>query len=230
MTRPVLDDRDARESRGRDDGREPEVEELLVPGAHRPMLHQTTSAATASVSTIASSASQRPPAPAPWRCTGTPGSAGSADRARVGRLLHRVLVRIERGRLLRRRGRLGRRMRIPLDDLEQDDRDVVDAAGTIRGVDERFGSVDEGLRIGQVRRCTPDQLGDLLVTHDVGEPVGADQVEVAGRDRERHRLDVDARLGADGPRDHRSVRVLLGLLRRAAVLPGRARRRASGRA
>jgi len=65
--------------------------------------------------------------------------------------------------------------------------------------DERFRSVDERLRIGHVRRRSSDQLGDLLVTNDVGEPVGADQVEVAGLDREGHGLDVDGWLGADGP-------------------------------
>ena len=59
-----------------------------------------------------------------------------------------------------------------------------------------------------------DQLGDLLVAHDVGEPVGADQVEVARRRRDRERVDLDARLGADGAGDHRPVRVLLGLLGR----------------
>ena len=57
-----------------------------------------------------------------------------------------------------------------------------------------------------------DQLCDLLVADDVGEPVGADQVEIAGRRDLRHRLDLDDRLGADRPGDHRAVRVLLGLL------------------
>ena len=83
----------------------------------------------------------------------------------------------------------------------------------------RFAAATSSLggRVG-ILPCGEDQLGDLGVADDVGEPVGADQIEVARRGLDRERLDLDARLRSDCARDHRAVRMLLRLLGRE--LPG----------
>ena len=79
----------------------------------------------------------------------------------------------------------------------------------------RFAALDERLRrrveVAAVRR---DELLDRLAVDHVGEPVGAEQEDVAGLAPDRERVDVDVGVGAERARDHRALRVHLGLLRR----------------
>ena len=97
-------------------------------------------------------------------------------------------------------------------DLEEDDRDVVLAAARVRRVDERARRLVEVVDVHEQRL-------DLPVRDHRRQPVGADQVEVARLGRDRERVDVDVRLGAERPRDHRALRVHLRLLRRELAAP-----------
>ena len=163
-----------------------------------------TSAATARVSRIATSASQRPPAPAPWRCTGTGFrlATGSAAAATASCLLHRVLVGVGATGRLGWRGGSGSPSTISKSTTVMLSIPPARLAAATSASAAASGSFS----------AAAEQLGDLLVAHDVRQPVRADQVEVAGRRGDRQRLDLDGRLGADRARDHRAVRVLLGLL------------------
>ena len=142
-----------------------------------------------------------------------------------------ALVRRRRGR----RGRAGAAARLDLLEAEEDDRDVVAAARRVGGVDQALAERLE--RVGLLEQRA--QLG--LVDHR-GQPVGAQQEEVARLGREDVDVDLDARLGPERARDHGALRVLLGLLlgqlaardelARPASGPwsgGSARRRAAGR-
>ena len=60
---------------------------------------------------------------------------------------------------------------------------------------------------------------DVLLGDHRGEPVGAEEVDVAVAARIRERLDFDARLGAERARDDRTLGVVLGLLGAQAALP-----------
>ena len=110
----------------------------------------------------------------------------------VGR---RLLLDVLAGRLVRPLG---------LDQLEQNRRDVVVAARAVRGLDQRAcGCVEIGAVIAHDRF-------DLDSVDHVGEPVRADQVEVAYFRLDGERIDVDVRVGAQRAGDHRALRVHLG--------------------
>ena len=97
--------------------------------------------------------------------------------------------------------------------VEDDDGDVVVAAGLVGHVDQRVGRL---LGVG----VAAQRLGDGVVRQHVGEAVGADQEAVAGLGGRPGRCrpstsGVDAqRPGDDGP-----LRVVLGLLGGEAALP-----------
>jgi hypothetical protein len=140
------------------------------------------------------------------------GFAGSWRLARRRRrLLHRVLVGLERRRL--RFHPLLARQRLALDDLEEDDRDVVDPPIPVRRRDERLRGGVRVLPGGEDEAC------DLGVADDVRETVGADQVQVARRRLDGKGFDLEARLRPDRARDDGAMRMLLRLLRRELSRP-----------
>ena len=98
--------------------------------------------------------------------------------------------------------RLGR-----VSDLEEDDGDVVLAAA-------RFAASTSARAATSSSSLLGEQRDDLAVGDHVGEPVGAEQEDVAGLGLDGERVDVDVGLGADRARDHGALRVRLGLLRR----------------
>ena len=106
---------------------------------------------------------------------------------------------------------IGRGGGVDLEHVDDDDGDVVLAAGRVRGVDEQLG---RALRIGLAAR---DAL-DVALAHHRGEPVGAEHDAVAGRDVERVEVDVDVGVDAERARDDRALRMRLGLLGREPAL------------
>ena len=95
---------------------------------------------------------------------------------------------------------------------KQDDGDVVLAAALVRRRDERLR------RAAQVAAMLLDRLEDRLVVDHRRQAVGAEQEHVAVPRLDRERVDVDVRVGAERPRDHRALRVRLGLLGRELPL------------
>ena len=78
-----------------------------------------------------------------------------------------------------------------------------------------FAACDERARgVVEVVARLDDGRGSSLVADHVGQPVGAEQEEVAGLGLDRERVDVDVGLGAERARDHRALRVRLRLLGR----------------
>src|SRR2546423_1326829 len=82
--------------------------------------------------------------------------------------------------------------------VEDDDRDVVDAAGAVRGAHEPVRGL---LRIGDVLE---DRL-DLVLCHHPREAVRAEQHPVAVDQRKVAVVDVDVALGPDRARQHAPV-------------------------
>ncbi len=90
------------------------------------------------------------------------------------------------------------------DRIQHDHRDVVDAAGAVRGLDQTVGAA---LRVGlglQDRR-------DLFLGHHVGEPVAAQQDTVAIEQRDQVFVDRDLLGRADGMGDDVALGVHLRL-------------------
>ena len=92
-----------------------------------------------------------------------------------------------------------------LEHLDDDDRDVVPAAGGVGGVHQRLRG-----RLGVVG--AEDEAGDLLVGHLVDQAVGAEQVAVAALGGEQPRVDGDRRFHAEHPGHDVAMRMLAGLL------------------
>ena len=93
-------------------------------------------------------------------------------------------------------------------ELEEDDRDVVLAAAAVRRADERLR---RGFRSSRLRSTSARIV--VVVDHR-REPVGAEHEEVARATLDLEGVDVDVGVGAERARDHRALRVRLGLLRR----------------
>ena len=141
--------------------------------------------AASSTATAVSAAAGTPSAPS---------SVSSSSRP-ARRRQSRVLVRRSSARASSR-------------DLERDDGDVVLAAGAVRRLHERAARPRRGRRGSARRRSTI-----AVVADHVGEPVRAEQEDVARpRASTRERVDVDVGIGAERARDHRPLRVRLGLL------------------
>ena len=171
-------------------------------------LHHTTSAATATVSTMATRASQRPPR----------AGAVASHGHRRDRPPARPPPAPACPRPARLRRRLRRRGRLSLDDLEEHDRDVVDPA--------RHGSRRRRApRPPRRDRCRRRAISSAICSSRTMSVSPSEQIRYRspGCGADGQRLDLDARLGADRARDHRPVRVLLGLLGRQPSRPGRAR-------
>ena len=97
-------------------------------------------------------------------------------------------------------------------DAEEDDGDVVLAAAGVGRAHELSGGVVEGRRGGE-------DAEDVVVRHHRREPVGAEEEEVARLGLDRGRVDVDLGIGAERARDHRALRVGVGLLGREPSAP-----------
>ena len=91
-------------------------------------------------------------------------------------------------------------------DVEDDDGDVVDAAGRVRRVDEQLGGA---LRI----RLAARDAFDVALAHHVGEAVRAEDDAIAGDDVERVHVDLDVGVDTERAGDDRALRVRLGLFR-----------------
>src|SRR5205823_14042122 len=129
-----------------------------------------------------------------------PSALGRAGGNRHGAVLARVLVGVaDVGRLA------------VACEAEQDDRDVVLPAVLVGRVDQPVCSVLE-------RGAVLDDGLDVLLGDHRGEPVGAEEGDVAVAAGIRERLDFDARLGAERARDDRTLGVVLGLLGAQAAL------------
>ena len=197
-------DRDAREGGGGDERGEDEVEQLPVACAHRPRLPARARSA-ADRDARAGSRGERQPAaapwPAPWRCDGHGAAAAAiAARRRPAPSLgasssparRRRGVRLATGglRVARRRARTATTVMLSSPPARF-------AASTSASRDARRG-----------RRRPPRRAARIsLVAQHRGQPVGAEQVEVAGRGLDGERVDVDVGLGAERARDHGALRV-----------------------
>ncbi len=89
-------------------------------------------------------------------------------------------------------------------DAEQDDRDVVAAAGFVGFLDERVAD-------GVEQRPGSQDLGHASLRDHRGQPVAAEQQDVAGTHGIRPRVDLDVGLGSERARDDRSLGMLGGL-------------------
>ena len=88
--------------------------------------------------------------------------------------------------------------------VQHDHRDVVDAAGAVRGPDQPVGRL---LRVGLGLQ---DRL-DLVLGHHAEQAVAAQEQPVAVHQRDLVLVDVDLGLGAERAREDVAVRVDLGL-------------------
>ena len=143
------------------------------------------------------------PAGSPWGC----GASGGRVADGVG----------GEARAPRRSLRRGWRLRHLGGDLgglepEEDDGDVVAAAAVVGGADQPAGGPLE------VALAGPQDRDEVLVVEHRRQPVGAEQEDVARAGADGHRVDVDVRLGAERPRDHRPLRVLGRLVARQLAL------------
>ena len=100
---------------------------------------------------------------------------------------------------------------LPFDELERDDGDVVVAARLVGRIDER-ASGEFGVTAGGV-----DDLENVLVAEHRGQPVGADEKEVARLGFDRERVHVDVGVGAEHACDHEALRVIVRFLLRQAA-------------
>ena len=90
-----------------------------------------------------------------------------------------------------------------LDDVGDDHGDVVGAAAAQRQLDQPVGG---GLRVGVLQR-----LGEGLLADDAGQPVGAEQVAVAGAGLAHGEVRLDL-LAVERAQQQRALRVAVGLL------------------
>ena len=120
--------------------------------------------------------------------------AGAASATVVGHVGCRDRARAcAAGRVGREGFGVGRGAAVDLEHVDDDDGDVVLAAGVVRGVDERSAAA---LRVGLAAR----EALDVALAHHRGEAVGAEQDAVAGRDVERVQVDVDVGVDAERAR------------------------------
>jgi hypothetical protein len=101
-------------------------------------------------------------------------------------------------------GRVGRV--VTVEHVDDDDGDVVAAAGGVGRVDERLGGGFGVVGVGV------EDVGDVLVADLVDEAVAAEHEPVAADDRHRPRVDPHCRLDAEGPGDDVAARVGAGLV------------------
>src|SRR2546430_3187034 len=90
---------------------------------------------------------------------------------------------------------------LTLRDLERDHSDVVLAAASVRSLHQRLESYADVLAVPL------DELEDLALSHHVGEPVGAEEKDVAGLGRDRESVDVDVGVRAQGAGDDGALRM-----------------------
>ena len=109
-------------------------------------------------------------------------------------------------------GAVRRPRRVPLGQAECDDRDVVPPPCGVGVGDEAVDRLLERVGLG-------DDLRDPRLLDHRREPVRADQVHVARPGAIGHRVHLDLRLGAESPRDDRTLRMVLGLRVREPPLP-----------
>ena len=134
---------------------------------------------------------------------------GRLDRGHAVLRMERVLlVGVRLRRRHDRRDRLGGAVRRRAGELEEHGGDVVLAALVVRRADQRARGRLE------VAAVAHDDLRDRVAGDHRREPVRAEQEDVAGLSRDREDVHVDVRVGAERARDHRALRVHLGLLRR----------------
>ena len=76
----------------------------------------------------------------------------------------------------------------------------------------RFAPRRAPARAVEVVAVPLDDGEDRVVVDHVGQAVGAEHEDVAGLGGDGERVDVDVRIGAERARDHRALRVVLGLL------------------
>ena len=107
---------------------------------------------------------------------------------------------------------------------KQHDGDVVLAAAVVRARDQ----LPRGARRGRGGAPRAPR-GSRRRRPSLVSPSEQSRNTSPGCDLDRERVDVDVRVGAERARDHRALRMRLGLLRARACRCGPARRRASGR-
>jgi hypothetical protein len=95
---------------------------------------------------------------------------------------------------------------VTVEDVDDDDGDVVAAAGGVRRVDERLGG---GFRVVDVG---VEDVADVVVADFVDETVAAQHEPVAADDRHRPRVDPHCRLDAEGAGDDVAAWVCAGLV------------------
>ncbi len=165
------------------------------------------------------------------RRAGSPGAGAAAAAPRRGSTrpsrrgdrdaVQRVLVRVAPSAAIwRRRSRPCRRSSASLKSTTV----------TLSSPPAAFAVVDERLRRAReiASALLDERRGSWRRRPSSVSPSEQSTKTSSGCGRHRDRVDLDVRLRPEGARDHRSVRMGAGLLRRSAGRSGRARRRASG--
>ncbi len=196
-------DVDARESDRSDDPDDDEIGELAIPVAQGQRISPQTSSDTSTATAKSTKRTRRARAGA--------GFHGAAPACEPCVLDADVLPRLsgigEDDRLHRLRVSPSVGAAVGAD-AERDDGDVVLAAAAVRGRDEQLRHLVEVVVV------VLDDVEDVLVVHHRGQPVGADEEDVAVARVDDERVDVDVGIGSDGAGDDGALRMRLRLLRR----------------